>query len=43
MDYVDLLYLIPAAVKGDSGKQAEYNLVCNAGQTAEPRSSHMGI
>ncbi len=38
---VVLLYLIPAAVKGDSGKQtAEYNLLCNTGQTAELRSSH---
>lgn len=41
---VELLNLIPAAVKGDSGKQgAEYNQVCNAGQTAELRSSHMGF
>lgn len=41
---MELLYLIPAAVNGDSGKQAaEYNLVCNAGQTAELRSNHMGF
>lgn len=39
-----LMYLMFAAVKGDSGKQAvEYNLVLNAGQTAELRSSHMGF
>lgn len=39
-----LMSLIFAAVKRDSGKQAaEYNLVLNAGQTAELRSSHMGF